>query len=383
MLQTNNSGTMQITKWVLIAITVIVLLTVLWAIRSILLLTLASVILVVFFTIPVRFLARFGVKRTPAILVSILSIILIIFLLARVALPSLIEQFATLTTEIIPDGARRLLEQLENGDLFAQSPFLSETFQPLIDNFNIEDIQINDFMGQIANAAGQVGLSVLPLVSDVATTVLSILIVIFLSMYFLVDPRGYSEGFVKLFPLWYRARIRFIMDRIDYTLRGWLEGTFLSMIFVGVGTWAGLALLNLQQAAALGVIAGVMSFIPNFGQLIAVGAAIVVGIVQAPENLGWIIVVIYGISFIQSQVFSPLLFSESIKLPPVMVLLGQIIAGALFGFIGILLAVPIAAILMIVVQEVYIKDMLGDTAVQREQPTRLVAGEEDLLPDGV
>jgi predicted PurR-regulated permease PerM len=224
---------------------------------------------------------------------------------------------------------------------------------------------------------------VLPLVSDVATTILSVLIVIFLSMYFLVDPKGYSEGFVRLFPMWYRGRIRAIMDRIDFTLRGWLEGTFLSMIFVGVGTWAGLALLNLQQAAALGVIAGVMSFIPNFGQLIAVGAAIVVGIVQAPQNLGWIIVVIYGISFVQSQVFSPLLFSESIKLPPVMVLLGQIIAGALFGFIGILLAVPIAAILMIIVQEVYIKDVLGDVSLQRDQLQRIRTNEEDLLPDGV
>jgi predicted PurR-regulated permease PerM len=199
-------------------------------------------------------------------------------------------------------------------------------------------------------------------------------------MYFLADPHGYSEGFIKLFPMWYRDRVRFIMDRINFTLRRWLEGTFLSMIFVGIGTWVGLAVLQIQQAAALGVIAGVMSFIPNFGQLIAVIAAIVVGIVQAPENLGWIIVVIYGISFIQSQIFSPILFAESINLPPVMVLLGQIVAGALFGFIGILLAVPLTAIVMILVQEIYIKDLLGDLP-PKETKTNVLSVDDELLPD--
>jgi predicted PurR-regulated permease PerM len=172
------------------------------------------------------------------------------------------------------------------------------------------------------------------------------------------------------------------MDRINFTLQRWLEGTFLSMIFVGVGTWIALSLLSLQQAAALGVIAGVMSFIPNFGQLIAVLAAIVVGIVQAPENLGWIIILIYGISFVQSQIFSPILFSESINLPPVMVLLGQIVAGALFGFIGILLAVPITAILMILIQEIYIKDLLGDVTI-KEVEVDVLPVDDELLPDTV
>lgn len=380
---TQDSNYVQMTRWVLTAVIVVVLLVVIWAIRNILLLTLASVILVVFFTIPVRFLARFGVRRTPAIIASIVGITIVLFLLIRVALPGLLEQFATLATVTIPTGGQELIAQWNSGELFSQSPFFYETVRPAIENLRIDENFINDLMGQLANAAGQIGISVLPVVGDVATSLISILILIFLSMYFLVDPRGYSEGFVKLFPLWYRDRVRFIMDRIDFTLRGWLEGTFLSMIFVGVGTWIGLALLQIEQAAALGVIAGALSFIPNFGQIVAVVAAIVVGIVQAPDNLGWIIVVMYGMSFVQSQIFSPLLFSESIKLPPVMVLLGQIVCGALFGFIGILLAVPITAIAMILVQEVYVKDVLGDIPVKKETQPQIITVDEELLPDGV
>jgi predicted PurR-regulated permease PerM len=195
---------------------------------------------------------------------------------------------------------------------------------------------------------------------------LSVLIVFFLSLYFLADPRGYTEGMVRLFPVWYRDRVREILDRMYEALRGWLEGTFISMIFVGVGTWLGLSLLNLEQAAALGALAGVLSFVPNFGQLVAVIAAVVVGIVQAPGSVSGIIAVIYGISFVQSQIFTPLLFAESVRIPPVLVLLGQIVCGALFGFLGILLAVPITAIFVILIREVYIKDVLGDRTVTIE-----------------
>ncbi len=380
----------QTTRWVLTAMTVAIILGILWTLRSILLLTLASVILVVAITIPVRFLERFNIRRVPAIAAAVIGTSFIVYLLARAMLPTLIEQFATLTTETIPRGAAELMAQVNSGEWLEQSPFLADLFQPLFEDLNggpelIDPEVVNELLQQLAAAAGQIGVSALPLVGDLASTFLSVLIVIFLSMYFLIDPKGYTDGMIRLFPLWYRSRVREILKRIDFALRGWLEGTLLSMVFVGVGTWLGLSLLRLEQAAALGVLAGLLSFVPNFGQLIAVIAAVVVGIVQAPENLLWIIIVIYGMSFIQSQIFTPLLFAESIKLPPVIVLLGQIVSGALFGFIGILLAVPIASIVLVVIQEVYIKDILGDRRSVDVLPAEheIVPPDEDLLPDGV
>jgi predicted PurR-regulated permease PerM len=104
-----------------------------------------------------------------------------------------------------------------------------------------------------------------------------------------------------------------------------------------------------------------------------------VGFVQAPQSIGWIVVIIYGTSFLQSQVIAPLLFSESINLSPVMVLLGQIFSAAFFGFLGIMLAVPLTAILMILVQEVYVKDILGDRP--SEQTVAVETDEGELVPD--
>jgi predicted PurR-regulated permease PerM len=249
--------------------------------------------------------------------------------------------------------------------------FLKNTFQLE----SLDDL-IGELTKQLGGALGQLGGSVIPVVSGVASSLLSVVIVVFLSLYLLAEPRMYEEGAIKLFPLWYRDRVRYIIDRIDFTLRLWLQGQLLLMMIVGILTWIGLTILGIEQAAALGVLAGLFSFVPNFGPIAALIPAMAVGFAQAPQSIGWIIVIIYGTSFLQSQVIAPLVFKESINLPPVLVLIGQIFAAVFLGFLGIMLAVPIIAILMILVQEVYIKDVLGD------KPALEVSLADDaLMPD--
>lgn len=362
------------TRWVLVAVIVVLLLVAAWLIRGILLLTLASVILVVLFTAPIRFFIRHGVPRSVATLLSIALILFAAIVLMLAALPTLVQQFATLVTVIIPQGIQAIIEQWQSGAIIEQYPFLA--FVETID-FDLPTL-INTLGVQLAQAAGQFGVSVLPVLGGVADTILSILIVIFLSIYLVANPKMHQEGLIRLFPLTYRHRVREIFARLDETLRGWLRATVISMALVGVATWAGLTLLGIQQAAALGVLTGLLSFIPNFGTIIALIPTLAVGIVQTPNNWGWVFVVIYGVSFVQSQIVTPLLVSNSIRLPPVLVLLGQIVAGAFFGFLGLMLAVPLTAIVMVLVQEVYIKDMLGDHAVDAPLP---LVDQELSLPD--
>jgi predicted PurR-regulated permease PerM len=356
---TSNTANGATTRWVLIAVVVVVLLIAAWFIRGILLLTLASVILVVLFTMPIRFFIRLGVPRPLASLLSLLLITFSIIVLMLAALPTLVQQFTTLATVIIPQGIQAIITQWQSGAIVRQYPFLK-----FVESINIDmPTLINTISGQLAQAAGQFGVSVLPVLGGVADTVLSVLIMFFLSVYLLSNPEMHSEALIRLFPLGYRSRAREIFARLDLTLRGWLRATVISMALVGVATWGGLTLLGIQQAAALGVLAGLLSFIPNFGTIVVLIPSIAVGIVQIPNNWVWVIVVIYGVSFVQSQILTPLLISGSIRLPPVLVLLGQIVAGAFFGFLGLMLAVPLTAILMVLVQEVYIKDMLGDRSV--------------------
>jgi len=380
----NNVTPNSVMRWLLSTAVIIILLLAIWEVHNTLLLVLSAIILVVLFTMPIRFLVRRGMGRTPATLISLVAILAIVIILAMVALPSLLQQFTTLAVDV-QEGIQQAVSQWEDiqnapleSDLRLQNPFIVNLQDFLQNTFQLNSLDelLAEVTRQLGGALGQLGGSVIPLVSGVASTLLSIVIVLFLSLYLLAEPSMYEEGVIKLFPLWYRDRLRFIIDRIDFTLRLWLQGQLLLMIIVGVLTWIGLALLGIEQAAALGVLAGLFSFVPNFGPIAALVPALAVGFAQAPGNIGWIILIIYGTSFLQSQVIAPLIFKESINLPPVLVLIGQIFAAIFFGFLGIMLAVPIIAILMILVQEVYVKDILGDRPL-----LSAVITDDDLIPD--
>ncbi len=380
----NRVPSNSVMRWLLSAAVLIILLAATWEVHSTLLLVLSSIILVVLFTMPIRFFVRRGMRRTPATLISIFGILGIVVLLAMVALPSLLQQFTTLAVDI-QQGVGQAVSQWDeiqtaplDSELRLQNTFLVSVQEFLKNTFQLESLDdlIGEVTKQLGGALGQLGGSVIPVVSGVASSILSVVIVLFLSLYLLAEPRMYEEGAIKLFPLWYRDRVRYIIDRIDFTLRLWLQGQLLLMMIVGVLTWIGLTILGIEQAAALGVLAGLFSFVPNFGPIAALIPAIAVGFAQAPQSIGWIIVIIYGTSFLQSQVIAPLVFKESINLPPVLVLIGQIFAAVFLGFLGIMLAVPIIAILMILVQEVYVKDVLGDKPALEMSPV-----DDVLMPD--
>lgn len=374
----------QITRWVLIALVSVILLLAIWEVHATLLLVLASIILVVLFTMPIRFFMRRGMRRAPATIISVLGILGLLVLITLLALPSLLQQFATLA-ETVQEGLTQMINEYEaiqqDENLRGQYPFVASVQDFILNTFGLTSLEelFSELTRQLGGALGQLGGSVLPVVSGVASTLLSFLIVIFLSLYLLTDAKSYEEGAIKLFPLGYRGRVRYIIDRIDFTLRLWLQGQLLLMLIVGVVSGLGMALLGLQPAVALGVLAGLFSFVPNFGPLGALIPSLAVGFAQSPDKIFWVILIIYGTSFLQSQVIAPLIFRESINLPPVLVLVGQIFAAVFFGFLGIMLAVPLIAILMIIVQEVYVKDVLGD----KGGVETVIESEDGLVPDGV
>jgi predicted PurR-regulated permease PerM len=346
-------------RWVLLSLATLLVLVVLWNIRSMLLLALAAVILVIFISIPVSLLARFNLARVPAIILTLVVGVAAIYLMGLMVLPTIAAQFVTLATETVPRGVQEIGEFLSREELEERLPFLAEI--DFSEEFQIDANMIRDIGEHLMTALTQVGGSVLPFVGGVANTLLSILIVIFLSLFFLADPKRYKNGFVRLFPLWYRHRVQHIQERLNYLLRRWLFGVMIGMLFTGLGTFAGLTLIGIREAAALAVLAALFSIVPNFGELLTVFFALVVGVVQAPDRLLLIVAIIYGVSLIQGQVVGPLVASETVNIPPVLILLGQIIVAGFFGFLGLILAVPIIVITMVLVQEVYIKDILGDT----------------------
>ena len=348
-----------------------------WEVRGTLMLTFAAVILVVLFTMPVRLLMhRFEMNRLIAIVLSVIGFFVVVTLIGSSILPTILKQFTELTDDVLPLAWQRAQAVINSGALVQQFPFLEGVV-----NFEFNDELVNQVVSQITDLLGRVGGSVLPVVGGVANTVLSVLIIFFMSMYLLAEPELYVNGIIKLTPKWYRERMRVVLSRVDLTLRAWLSVTGVSMIVVGMGTGLGLAVLGIQEWVALGVLAGVLSFIPNFGPVVALIPAVAAAIVQAENNIIWTVVIVYGVSFFQSQVLSPVLASERMNMAAVLILLGQIIFGFFFGFLGLMLAVPLSACVAVLVDEIYVKDVLGD--IPKEKPLEPATEEfqQELVPE--
>lgn len=380
MIRTDTGYVRQI-NWIFLAALTGISLVALWQIRTVLLLALAAVLLSVLFTMPIRLFMRYGASRGVAIGLSMLLALVSMIVAVVIVMPTLFQQFNVLFTDVIPRGVERIIEWWNSGVIYDQFPFLETTLSNFTTNFAIDTNTLNQAFGQISSALGQLGGSVVPLLGGVASAFLSLLIVIFICLYLIAEPDRYIDGMIKLAPIWYRNRSLEIMVRLDSTIRAWLRVTGASMLFTGVATGIGLALIGIQQWAALAVLTGVLSFIPNFGPIAALIPSVAVAMIQAPEYVLVVVLIIYGVSFIQSQVIGPVLASGNMNLAPVLILVGQIVFGVFFGFLGLMLAVPLTAICVVLVGEIYVKDMLGDRGEDEQVEREQSAGMMELLPE--
>jgi predicted PurR-regulated permease PerM len=353
MLGSARSQEGQITRWVLTAFFVIILAIAMWVIRDILMLVLTSVIFAILLTSPIRFFVKRGVRRPVAIVITLILLIALIAGTAGLLLPGLLDQFRQLVTIYIPSAAEQLQSELQPENLVARYPFLQG-----IDLKDFTDQVSKQFLGGLASISSEI----VPFVGSLASTLLTVLFVIFLGMYFIADPETHQQGMIKLFPIRYRLRAHEILGKLDKTLRSFLQAQLVLMLLIGVSTGIALWMIGVPLAGALGTITGLFSFVPNFGPLVALIPILAVALINTPEKLVLVVVVFYVLQFLQSQVITPLLLGQEIHLPPAVILLSQIIAGIFFGFLGVLLSVPLAAILMVLVREIYIKDILGDVA---------------------
>ena len=190
------------------------------------------------------------------------------------------------------------------------------------------------------------------------------LIVILLAVYLASEPKFYIEGFKKLFPVPRRERVGEVLGTIGATLEWWLIGKVASMLFIGLLTWIGLSILGVPLALTLGLLAGLLSFIPNFGPIISAIPAILLAFIQSPITAVYVSGLYVGVQLIESNIVTPLIERETIELPPALTIVVQLALAVLVGGLGLVLATPLLAVIMVLVQMVYIEDVLGDRDVE-------------------
>lgn len=196
--------------------------------------------------------------------------------------------------------------------------------------------------------------------SGVLGGVVNLFIIIAIGCYVAAEPRLYKLGIIHLVPPAYRRRAREVLDELDTALGRWLIGRVALMFLNGGMTTLGLWLLDVPLALTLGIFAGVLNFVPNFGPLIAGVPAVLIALLVNPQTALYTALLYFVIQMLDGYVFTPLVDKRSVELPPVLTITAQVLLGVTVGGIGLVLASPLVASLLVMVRMLYVEDTLGD-----------------------
>lgn len=194
----------------------------------------------------------------------------------------------------------------------------------------------------------------------------NIVIVFFIGLYLAVDPASYRNGIVRLFPLDRRTRIKEVLDQIGETLRWWMIARLIAMIVIGVLITAGLWFIGIQPALALGLLAGILNFVPYIGPLLSIIPVLLIALGQEPTKVVYVALLYLVVQWIDNHFVTPVIEKKTVSLLPVFTVAVQLILGVLTGALGVMLASPLTASFLVIVRMLYIEDMLGDSVQQTE-----------------
>jgi predicted PurR-regulated permease PerM len=204
------------------------------------------------------------------------------------------------------------------------------------------------------------------------------LLVLFIAAYIGVDPHLYHGGMLELIPASDRDHAARSMAEVATTLRRWLVTQLIAMTLIGAVSTIFLLVIRVKAAVPLGILAGVAKFIPILGSIFAAIPAIAMAFIDSPHKalvvaLGYIV-----IQFLENHLLVPVLMKHGVNMPPAMTLGIQALMGLLFGFLGLLVAVPLLAAILTIGRTLNAKEM---RAMSEEVNARLVSRHESI--DGV
>ena len=226
---------------------------------------------------------------------------------------------------------------------------------------------------QLLGSVGRLTSAVGSALGAITSVILMLVIGIFLA----IEPRIYDRGIAWMLPLRHRERFYRIADHVAYTLRRLLAGRLLGMVFEGVFTWFMLAYVSqlvgvqpIPMAALLGLITGMLAFIPNIGAIVSGVLMVAVGFSTGPSEGFFAIFVYFFVQNVDGYLVIPYIARRTVDLAPAIVLAMQLLMGALFGILGVLFADPILAAL-----KVTLMDISKDNAKEAGEGAQVVAAD--------
>jgi len=305
---------------------------------------LLTLLLSIILAAPVNFLARRGIPRTWGVLAVITTFVGVFWLLGLAIVPAVETQYLEFA-EAFPtllDEALTLANQVQS--------FFGLGTQIGLNPGSLSDVGRQVLTGSTVSTAAGVGLTV--------ATALSLGVVVFIStIYLVIRPAPWVDGFVSLFPAGWRPRTREVLEAMYQTVQRWFLGQLTAMTFIAVFWAISLSIIGIPFALLIGIFSGLISFIPYLGATISVVIPILLALISDPFTVVWVILAFVIIQQIEGNLLQPIVMSRAVDLHPALVVFAILIMGTLFGLVGIFLAVPLVAALQVLVRELWVQRM--------------------------
>ncbi|MBP0020838.1 MAG: AI-2E family transporter [Cyanobacteria bacterium SBLK] len=334
----------------------IISLVILWQFRQILLLIFTSIVLATALNSLVRWLQNLGKKkgitisRSHAVLIALTLVFLFSILFFGLVLPPFLSQFQKLLA-VVPDAIDRVLDWL---DLLFDNP---PRWLPL-NQIDLELPNLADITQQFAPVAQDLLGNFFDFFSNSIIVLLRVLLVIVFTVMFLANPLAYRQLFLTLFPSFYRRRTNEILDRCELALISWMRGICINSLFVSILCGVGLVFIRIPFAFTHALLAAVCNFVPNIGPAASVIFPLSVALLESPWQAIAVIILYVIVQNLESYWFSPMVMQKQVSLLPAATLTAQIFFATFFGFLGLILALPLAVVTKTWIEEAWVKDVL-------------------------
>lgn len=314
----------------------------LWYAADILLLVFASILLAVFLRSCSKLVSNAFTLPIGLALFLVLVLLGLLFTLTGYLLaPSLIAQGRQLY-EAVPQSLDRLYFYFLGFDWFHSVVQTIPPMQDLVPEFSKVLTQAQAVFSSVLNMATKLAL------------------VLFLGLYMAAQPGVYLRGLIRLFPTSKKARVRTVLHELEHTLTMWLLGKLVGMLIIGTATGMVLGMLGVPLAGALGLITGLLNFIPYLGPILGAIPTLLIAFSQQPMLAVYALLFYVSLQLTESYVITPVVDRRTVSLPPALTITVQVMMGIFFGLLGIALATPLAAVAHVLINMLYVEDVLGE-----------------------
>ncbi|WP_017305312.1 AI-2E family transporter [Spirulina subsalsa] len=327
---------------------------ILWEFRQILLLLFTAIVLAIALNSLVRWIQhilrqrQIKLSRGKAVLIALTVVLIGATLFISLILPPFINQFQKLIPKVI-EGLALLVTWVT--DWLRDPP-------PWFPDVNVEPPKFSELSQQIGSLSQNLLENVLAFFSNSMAVLLQVLLILIFTIMFLANPPAYRNLLLLLFPSFYRRRANMILARCEVDLLGWMQGICFNSLFVAGLCAFGLSLLDVQYVLTHALLAGVFNFVPNIGPFASAVFPVSVALLDSPVKGVSVIVLYVIVQNLESYWFSPMIMHKQVSLLPAATLAAQLFFTTFLGFLGLVLALPLAVIAKVWIEEAYIKDVL-------------------------